>query len=261
MAAPTAVPPPQPHIGWGEVRHTRVWPRKHEFAYPTWFLMLPLRAWREDPVQGPARNRRAWASFHDADHGDGGPDALAWFDALMAQEGVVDADGEVWLHTFPRVLGFVFKPVSFWYAHRADGSLAAIVAEVNNTFGDRHCYLLRGPDLMWGHTLQASKVFHVSPFLPVSGDYRFRFLRSNSDRLVARVELHDQPGLVLRTSISGQLRPWSATLQRRALLSMPWLTLGIVARIHWQALQLWFKRLPFFRRPDPAHTPSSLQTR
>lgn len=241
-------------IGRGEVRHTRLWPRVHGFTYPTWFLLLPMRAWRDAPGTGPARNRRAWASFYDADHGDGGPDALAWFDALLAREGVTDADGEVWLHTFPRVLGFVFKPVSFWYAHRRDGSLAAVLAEVNNTFGDRHCYLLHGPELAWGHTQTARKVFHVSPFLPVAGQYRFRFLRSASDRLVARIELHDSPGLVLSTSVSGHLQPWTAATQRNALLAMPLLTLGIVARIHWQALQLWCKRLPFFSRPTPPAT-------
>jgi DUF1365 family protein len=260
MASPITEPR-RPLIGRGEVRHTRLWPRVHGFAYPTWFLLLPMRAWRDHPEEGPARNRRAWASFHDADHGDGGPDALAWFETLLAREGITGADGEVWLHTFPRVLGFVFKPVSFWFAHRRDGTLAAIVDEVNNTFGDRHCYLLHGPELAWGRTLTARKVFHVSPFLPVAGQYRFRFLRSAGERLVARIELHDTPGLVLRTSVSGHLQPWSAAAQRQALLAMPLLTLGIVARIHWQALQLWLKRLPFFSRPaappaaSPLHTP------
>lgn len=239
-------------IGRGEVRHTRLWPRPHGFVYPTWFLLLPLRAWRTAPDTGPARNRRAWASFHDADHGLGGADALAWFDTLLASEGIDDADGEVWLHTFPRVLGFVFKPVSFWYAHRQDGSLVAVLAEVNNTFGERHCYLLHGPALAWGHEMTAQKVFHVSPFLPTDGQYRFRFLHRGWRRIVARVALHDLPdhaGPALHTSISGDLMPWSVAAERRALLAMPVLTLGIVARIHWQALRLWSKRLPIFRRP------------
>jgi uncharacterized protein len=245
----------QPQIGIGEVRHTRLWPREHRFAYATWFLMLPLRSWGLTAQGGPARNRAAYVSFHDRDHGAGGPDALAWFDALLHSAGIADADGEVWLHTFPRILGYVFKPVSFWYAHRRDGSLAAILAEVNNTFGERHCYLLHEPALAWGQGLQARKVFHVSPFLPVSGQYRFRFMRAQDaqgqERTVARIELHDEPGLVLSTSVSGRLQPWSAALQRRVLLRMPLLTLGVMARIHWQALQLWRKRLPFFSKPAP----------
>ena len=77
--------------------------------------------------------------------------------------------------------------MSFWYAHRADGSLAAIVAEVNNTFGERHCYLLRGEHLQWGQELQAEKVFHVSPFCAVEGHYHFHFTRT-ADRIVARID-------------------------------------------------------------------------
>jgi hypothetical protein len=109
-----------------------------------------MRACASSPAAALARNRFGLLSFHDRDHGDGRADALAWIDELLASEGVADADGEVWLHTYPRVLGYVFKPVSFWYCHRADGTLAAVVAEVNNTFGERHCYLLDEPGLAWG---------------------------------------------------------------------------------------------------------------
>jgi uncharacterized protein len=102
---------------------------------------------------------------------------LGWMN-LLHKEGIDDATGEVWLQAFPRVLGHAFKPVSFWYAHRADGSLAAIVAEVNNTFGERHCYLL--PEPQYGQTMLAHKVFHVSPFCDVQGEYRFRFMRTST---------------------------------------------------------------------------------
>ena len=137
-------------IGFGHVWHRRLRPVEHAFRYPSYFLMLPMRSLRSQPDAILRRNRRGWLSFHDCDHGDGGTDALAWFEQLLHSEGIEDADGEVWLHTFPRVLGYAFKPVSFWYAHRADGSLAAVLAEVNNTFGERHAYLLAGSDLAWG---------------------------------------------------------------------------------------------------------------
>ena len=136
-----------PLIGFGHVWHRRLRPVEHAFRYPGYFLLLPLRSLRTQPDPVLRRNRLGWLSFHDRDHGEGGPDALAWFEQLLHSEGIDDADGEIWLHTFPRVLGYVFKPVSFWYAHRADGSLAAVLAEVNNTFGERHAYLLAGPDL------------------------------------------------------------------------------------------------------------------
>jgi uncharacterized protein len=251
-------------IGFGQVRHTRTRPREHAFAYPTYFLMLPLRSLREHGNGALARNRRAALAFHDRDHGDGGDDCLAWLDQTLAAHGIGGADGEVWLHTYPRVLGYAFKPVSFWYCHRADGSLRAVLVEVNNTFGERHCYLLDAPRL--GVPATADKVFHVSPFCPVRGEYRFVFMRSThagkdgaEDRTVARIDFHDDPGTeaLIRTSVSGTLQPLNAASARRALWRHPAMTLGVIARIHWQALHLWVKRAPFFRQPQPPVDPVS----
>jgi DUF1365 family protein len=238
----------RPLLGMGEVRHRRLRPAVNAFAYPTYFLLLPMRALREQPSAALARNRFGLLSFHDRDHGDGGNDALAWIDQLLQQQGVNDARGEVWLHTYPRVLGFAFKPVSFWYCHRVDGSLAAIVAEVNNTFGERHCYLLDDPGLAWGQELRARKVFHVSPFCQVQGEYRFRFMRTD-ERTVARIDHHDESGPLLHTSVSGTLQLLTAASARAAFFGMPLMTLGVLARIHWQALRLWCKRVPFMRKP------------
>jgi DUF1365 family protein len=243
-------------LGHGEVRHTRLRPVRHAFAYPTWFLMLPMRRLADETDL--AVNRRGLVSFHDADHGDGrGPEqggALAWLMDMLAEQGITDADGEVWLHCYPRVLGYVFKPVSFWYAHRRDGSLCAIVAEVNNTFGERHCYLLDQPQE--GRVLHARKVFHVSPFCDTSGSYQFRFLRTwhspqQPSRTVVRIDLFDEQGPLLQTSISGRLQPATVANLRRVIWRHPLLTLAVVVRIHWHALQLWRKRVRFFHKPTP----------
>jgi DUF1365 family protein len=243
----------RPLIGFGQVRHARLRPAHHAFAYPTYFLLLPLRSLARQPDPHLARNRWAPLSFHDADHGDGrGPDqggALAWVDALLREHGIDDASGEIWLHCYPRVLGYTFKPVSFWYCHRADGTLRAIVVEVNNTFGERHCYLLDAP--RWGHELQADKVFHVSPFCRVEGRYRFRFLfAADGTRTVVRVDHDDAQGPLIQTSVNGVLEPLTARSSRHALWRHPAMTLGVIARIHWQALKLWRKRVQFFRKPD-----------
>lgn len=237
-------------IGLGQVRHRRLRPRVHAFTYPSYFLWLPMRALRDQACPALNRNGRGWLSFHDADHGDGGADALAWLEGLLATEGIADADGEVWLQTYPRVLGYAFKPVSFWFCERADGTLAAVVAEVNNTFGERHCYLLRGPALAWGREQLAAKVFHVSPFCRVEGRYRFRFMRAG-ERVVARVDHDDAAGTLLQTSLSGRLQPLTAQTARAAFFAMPALTLMLIARIHWQALRLALKRVPFFAKPAP----------
>jgi uncharacterized protein len=239
-----------PLIGRGQVRHTRLRPARNAFAYPTYFLLLPMRRLRDQPAADLLRNRFGLISFHDRDHGDGRADALAWLEETLAREGVHDADGEVWLHTYPRVLGLTFKPVSFWYCHRDDGSLAAILAEVNNTFGERHVYLLRGERLHFGQELRAAKVFHVSPFCAIEGDYRFRFMRT-AERIVARIDHDDRVGPLIETSVSGRLEPLDAASTRRAFFGVPLMTLGVIARIHWQALKLWAKRVPFFHKPAP----------
>ena len=240
-------------IATGSVRHRRLRPTVHAFVVPTFFLLLPLRSLRAAPCPALARNGRGWLSFHDADHGDGSGDALAWIDRTLAAEGIADAAGEVWLQTYPRVFGHAFKPVSFWYCHRVDGTLAAIVAEVNNTFGERHCYLLDGPQLGFGREMLARKVFHVSPFCAVEGHYRFRFMRA-AGRIVARIDHHDAAGALLQTSVAGSLAPLTARSARAAFFAMPLLTLGVVARIHWHALRLWLKRVPFFAKPAPPAT-------
>ncbi|MCM2345783.1 DUF1365 domain-containing protein [Acidovorax soli] len=253
--------PAAPLIGFGQVRHTRLRPTRHAFAYPTFFLMLPMRSLAK--VRGAlAVNRAGVISFHDVDHGDGRSaaqgGALAWLDELLRAEGITNATGEVWLHCYPRVLGYTFKPVSFWYCHRADASLRAIVVEVNNTFGERHCYLLDAPQ--YGVEQQARKVFHVSPFCEVSGSYRFRFMRTEANaqdagRTVVRIDHDDDTGPLIQTSVSGTLHAITAQTLRRALWGYPAMTLAIIVRIHWHALRLWLKRVRFHRKPEaPAST-------
>ena len=255
----------QPHaraqIGFGQVRHTRLRPKRNAFAYPTYFLMLPMRSMQQHGSGDLAMNRSAALSFFDVDHGDGrSPQeggALAWLDELLHEHGINDANGEVWLHCYPRVLGYTFKPVSFWYCHALDETLRAIVVEVNNTFGERHCYLLDRPQL--GAELQTDKVFHVSPFCEVQGHYRFRFMRTelndadtlNPNRTVVRIDYDDNDGPLLQTSVSGTLVPAVQANIRRALWRYPAMTLGVMARIHWQALKLWLKRTTFVRKPSP----------
>jgi DUF1365 family protein len=241
-----------PLLGFGQVRHTRLKPARHAFVYPTYFLLLPMRTLHADGAGALAHNRSGLLSFFDRDHGDGRDNALEWLDQLLLREGIEDASGEVWLHTYPRVLGYAFKPVSFWYCHGNDGGLRAIVVEVNNTFGERHCYLLDQP--RYGQELKADKVFHVSPFCSLEGSYRFRFMRSLHDgveKTVARVDYDDAAGPLLETSVSGTLEAVTGASLRKAFWRHPAQSFGVLARIHWQAFKLWRKRVPFFSKPRP----------
>ncbi len=236
----------------GRVMHYRTRPTRHRFSYPVFFLRFSLD--RMENLTGPlfSVNRPNLFSLRVADYGprDGSPLA-PWIRTLLAREGLRYANGEIWLQTFPRVLGYVFNPVSFWLCHDRQGALRAVLAEVNNTFGEHHSYLLAHPDgrpIVDGDELSAHKVFHVSPFFDVKGSYRFRFRVDPHDSLF-RIDYEDANGTLLYTTLSGRAEPLSGRALARAFLRHPLLTVGIIARIHYQALRLWLKRVGFFRKP------------
>lgn len=176
-----------------------------------------------------ALNRAGVLALRDAGHRDAATRATAAhrrLEALLHAEGITDAQGEIWPQRYPRVLGYSFKPVSFWYCHRSDGSLRAIVAEVNNTFGERHADPLDQP--RYGQELQARKAFHSSPFCAVE-DAAFEFRRSGPEGL-GRAGTHRlprrrrprrrSPGMAWRPGL-----PHPAS-RRRALWRYPLLTLA-----------------------------------
>ena len=236
----------EPSLCLGHVMHRRLRPAVNAFVYPVFYVQLPLRHLAAVRRALFSIDRLNLLSFHTRDHGprDGSP-LLPWIENLLAGHGLPN-DGEIVLQTFPRVLGVVFNPVSFWYCHDRDARLIAILAEVNNTFGGTHSYLLHrgGAALADGAELRADKQFHVSPFNEVEGGYRFRFHLEPAVQ-VCRIDYDDAEGELLLTAISGKPQAWSSAALLKAFLRMPFLTLGVVARIHWQALRLWLKGVPF----------------
>jgi uncharacterized protein len=240
-------------IAFGQVRHTRLRPTHHAFVYPAFFLRVPIHELGGVNAHSSwfGMNRAGLLSFHERDHGNGqvasGSNWL-WIQSLLKAANL-EAPTQVWLHAFPRMFGYTFKPVSFWFCHDGAGELIAVVAEVRNTFGEKHIYLLSGKP-RFGQTLSAAKVFHVSPFCNVEGSYTFRFLNT-PDRTVARVDHQDNDGPLVLTSMSGQFKDLTTPAVFRALFRYPLFTFGVMARIHWQALLLWSKRVPFFSKPKP----------
>ena len=252
----------QAKINFGVVKHQRLRPKRNAFGYGVFTISIPMRARRTSPTLlnqcGLSDNQWGLCAFFDKDHGLGRADSLAWIEKVLADHQVKNVDGEIWLQTFPRVLGYVFNPVSFWICTRANGKVQAVLAEVNNTFGERHCYLLlkdSGEELLSGETFTSKKVFHVSPFCEVRGEYHFRFLfpkdSSSGKNNVCRIELHEDGQPLINTSISGVSRPLSQANIIRALLRYPLMSLGVIFRIHWQALKLWIKGVPFHSKPKP----------
>lgn len=247
--------PLAPGVIFGSVMHARHAPVTHRFAYPLACLRLPLSQLDSLRVPLLGIDRRNVFNLCFADHGKGdGGDPRVWVRDVLASRGLDEiVDGEIVLQTFPRLFGYVFNPVSFWLCHDRRGELRAVVAEVNNTFGERHSYVAahdNGAPITSDDELLARKVFHVSPFLAVRGEYRFRFVESAQHSRI-HVDLWDAGRRVLSTCLQGPIAPLDATAMRRWLWRHPAMTAQVMLRIHAQAWRLWRKRVPFFRKPVP----------
>jgi DUF1365 family protein len=244
----------------GTLGHTRSRPKRHEFHYPATVFYLDLD--ELGPLSRALRlfgvNRRNLVSFHDADHWDGKPGATRpKLERFAGANGIRLDGGKIFLLTQCRVLGYVFNPVSFYYCHGADGSLRAIVAEVNNTFGERHCYWLdertreAAADGSGLERHRAPKRMHVSPFVSMDAVYAFRFAPVG-ERLSVHISETEHGEHFFDAHLSGRRHP----LDDRGLAAMLWRrpfsTLRVTAAIHWQAFHLWRKGVPFYRQPNPS---------
>lgn len=236
-----------------KVMHRRLRPKENAFVYP---VMYFARTVGQNPQTRLLKTNRPWLyGFYEKDHGprDGSP-LLPWIRGVLAEYGLAEiADGEVVLVAHPRMLGFVFNPVSFWLCFDKERRLRAVLAAVNNTFGDRHSYLIAHEDgrpIEGENVLEAKKLFHVSPFLPIEGKYYFRF--QVTDRALGiRIDYEDSAGLMLQTALTGVLKPLTDRALALHFLGAPLMTFGVLWRIHYQALKLWFKKARFYKRPEP----------
>jgi len=202
-----------------------------------------------------SRNRFNLTALWDRDHGGkpGEGRGARWAREVLAANGLAEvATGPLTLIAQPRVLGHVFNPVSFWLAHDAGGGLRAVIAEVTNTYHDRHSYLCCHADhrpITRSDMLRAQKIFHVSPFQPVEGGYTFRF-DIRPDRIGIWIDYStDQAGLY--ATLTGTRRPLTDAAILAAGLRRPFGSRRVLGLIHWQALKLWWKGAKFRLRPTP----------
>ena len=244
-----------PAVMTTRVQHKRFAPKSNAFAYKLAYLCLPLG--QIDSLSALpwfATNRRALMSFWNKDHGSRqGADLRDWASEVLHKSGVEDVDGEILLVTLPRLLGYVFNPVSFWLCHRQDGQLRAVIAEVNNTFGETHVYVCAhddGSSVLKSDCFYAPKEFHVSPFFQRDGHYRFRFL-ADENQIRIHIDYFDEHGdPLLVTSIAGRCHTWSKTNLLKAWLTSPLMSLKAIALIHWQALKLLVKSARYQKKPE-----------
>jgi DUF1365 family protein len=199
-------------------------------------------------------NRAAPVSLHDSDHGGqpGRGQGALWVRDVLAAQCPEFRVGAIRLLAQPRVFGHVFNPVAFWLIDDDNGQLAIVIAEVTNTYGDRHSYLCHRDDfgpIGKSDRLSARKIFHVSPFQPIAGEYDFNF-DIRDDRISIRIALgHEAGGLI--ATLTGPVRPLTSVGLLGAMLRRPFGSRRVLGLIHWQALKLWWKGATFRARPSP----------
>ncbi len=260
-ASPPIAPAAAPALYVGRVMHLRLRPRRHRLRYRVFSLLIDL-----DDLAGArpgaglfglrllSRNRFNLFGLREADYGDGsGAPLKEQVEAHLRAAGLEPDGGAVTLLTMPRLLGYAFNPLSVYFCHRRDGRLAAILYEVNNTFGQRHAYLAAvDPDAPPGAPVRqsADKCFYVSPFMDMALTYGFRVLPP-AERLVISIAVRDAEGLLLSAVHEARREPLTDRALLWASVACPLLTLKVIAAIHWEALLIWAKGIGLRPRPAP----------
>lgn len=251
----------------GHVMHMRLTPFAHRFRYRVFALLLDID--RLEETIGALRllslDRFGLLSFQRRDHGARDDSALRpWVEAQLAEAGL-PAPARIRLLSFPRILGYVFNPLSVYYCEDAEGRLRSVIYEVKNTFGDQHPYVVSVDAESDGSARHAvEKGFFVSPFIGMDQTYRFT-IRPPGDRLALKIRQHDGSGPWLIATQNGDRRPLTDSQLLRQWLGHPLMTFKVFAAIHWEALRLAIKGARFRPYtgpyPDPSVEPPSLVQR
>jgi DUF1365 family protein len=246
----------------GDVMHQRMKPFGHRFSYRVFSILVDLDRLKELGRMTPllAVNKRGLASFHESDHAENGETVRAFADRLLAEAGLAERAHRVLLLAYPRIFGYVFNPISVYFAYDAGDRLVAMIYSVRNTFGERHTYVApveAGELTDSGVRQKRAKLFHVSPFIDMGARYHFRVLPPGK---AVRLRIHETEAgePLLAASFSGEAEKLATSTLAACLLKIPFMTWKIVAGIHWEALKLWLKGARFHRSP-PAPAPASFK--
>ncbi|MFF8691133.1 DUF1365 domain-containing protein [Streptomyces sp. NPDC015144] len=243
-AAPAATSAPPAALYECVITHARTTPLRHSFRHRTYLWCVDL-----DRLPVLPRPVRPLARFDARDHFGGGTDSIrAGLDAHLAAHGIELDGGRVTMLAHARVFGFVFNPLTVYWCHDRSGALVCVVAEVHNTYGQRHCYLLR-TDATGG--AETDKAFYVSPFFAVEGHYRMR-LPPPDDRLRLAVHLENEEGRAFTAVVRGRRRPATVPALLSAAARSPWSTAAVWAGIRRHGIHLLLRGLPVHPRPRTA---------
>lgn len=235
----------------GRVRHRRFRPRPHALAYRAFWMLLDL-----DEIDRLAaklalfsRNRFNLYAFYDADYGDrSGRPLRPQIEAILGSAGIAHDGGPIRLLTMPRIFGYAFNPLSTYFCYRRDGSLCATVYEVHNTFGEIHSYVAPADSAGASVRQEADKTFHVSPFMKLDMRYAFT-VTPPGERVSVAIDGREAEGRLITAVLSGQRKLLNDAALLRLLATHPLLTLKVTAAIHWHALRLLAKRIPWWPHP------------
>lgn len=248
----------EPSILFGRVMHKRLFPKINAFNYGIYNISIPLSQLNSIPIK---LNKFGFLSFYVRDHGYcDGSDLESWARTILKQYSIDKADGEIVLVCMPRVLGYVFNPVSFWLCYDREENLRAVLCEVHNTFGERHTYLCAHGDqspITEDNVLEGQKLFHVSPFLNREGHYTFRF-NPDPESWGVWINYYNADGkMQLVTALNGVLSSMKKANLQKAFWAYPLVTFKAIILIHWQALKLVVKGIKYIPKPLQFHNKTS----
>lgn len=244
------------------VGHERVKPKRNKFSYKVYYVVFPIHELARLSSRFFSINRFNVWSLHEKDHGArDGSSWEPWIRTILKNEGLdIVANGDIELMTLPRLLGYGFNPISFWFCLDKEGELRAVLCEVNNTFGNNHNYLVArsdGSPITREEAMTTAKAMFVSPFNKVEGEYKFRF-NYTKERIEVWIEYLTEGTLKISTYVGGNRLELNDASLVSMFIKRPLMTFMVVFRIHWQALRLWFKGVK--TAPIPKHE-SGLVTR
>ena len=252
--------------------HHRLHPVDHTFKYSYHCLYLDIDdlADLDRGLTGFGWKRRlALYRVREEEYlGRGGTSLREKVETELLRQGVSEAFPKICLITAPRFLGYVFNPVSFYYCYRADGSLGAFIAEVNNTFRDKHTYVLPlARDVEFPYRIRVPKAFHVSPFFSTEGEFAFE-IQPPGERLYVVIDYWEEGRCVFRSGVRGSCVPLTQGRKRLHTISRPFMAWLTMPRILFQAARLYYvRRLPVYTRPNPEspdtvrHAPATMKQR